>query len=221
MAPPLPEFAEPAAKPQIVDALRTLHEQSTAFWRAIDDERFFAPLGEAWSPADNVRHLDRSVAPVAQLLRLPTPVLRLLWGKVRRPSRSYAEVRERYRERLAEGVQAGRFAPPPLPAPASPREARRGLMAKRELRARALEAAIGGWEEDALDRFLLPHPALGKVTVREMLFFTVYHNLHHVANVARRLDGARWMRRRAGRPARRPGPPRNAPTRPRGASEPG
>lgn len=27
---------------------------------------------------------------------------------------------------------------------------------------------------------------LGKLTVREMLFFTLYHNLHHAQNVARR-----------------------------------
>jgi hypothetical protein len=32
----------------------------------------------------------------------------------------------------------------------------------------------------------MPHPLLGKLTVREMLLFTLYHNLHHVQNVARR-----------------------------------
>jgi uncharacterized damage-inducible protein DinB len=39
-----------------------------------------------------------------------------------------------------------------------------------------------------LDRLRLPHPALGKLTVREMLFFTIYHNIHHVENVVRRLS---------------------------------
>ena len=38
-----------------------------------------------------------------------------------------------------------------------------------------------------LDRYRLPHPLLGKLTVREMLFFTVYHNYHHVRSVADRL----------------------------------
>jgi hypothetical protein len=188
VSPRVPEFAEPVSKREIVLALDSLHEQSTAFWRAIEDERFFAPLGEAWSPADNLRHLDRSVKPVAQVLRLPTPVLRLLFGAVRRPSQSYAGVRSSYHARLAAGQKAGRFAPPPLPPPTSPGETRRALMAKRELRARALGAAIESWDDDALDRFFLPHPALGKVTVREMLFFTLYHNLHHVLNVAKRMN---------------------------------
>ena len=33
----------------------------------------------------------------------------------------------------------------------------------------------------------MPDPALGQLTVREMLYFTLYHNLHHVRNVAGRL----------------------------------
>jgi hypothetical protein len=186
MPPRLPDFTEPSSKPEIVAALVSLHEQSTEFWRGFDDERFFAPLGEAWSPADNLRHLERSVKPVAQVLRLPTPVLRLLFGAVRRPSQTYAGIRTSYHARLAAGQQAGRFAPPPLPPPVSPAETRRALMARRELRARALGAAIESWDDAALDRFFLPHPALGKLTVREMLFFTLYHNLHHVLNVAKR-----------------------------------
>ncbi len=37
------------------------------------------------------------------------------------------------------------------------------------------------WTEDDLDRFLLPHPLIGKLTIREMLFFTIYHNLRHAS----------------------------------------
>ena len=30
-----------------------------------------------------------------------------------------------------------------------------------------------------LDHYLLPHPLLGKITLREMLFFSAYHIQHH------------------------------------------
>jgi hypothetical protein len=36
-----------------------------------------------------------------------------------------------------------------------------------------------------MDYHVLPHPLLGPLSVREMLFFTVYHNTHHVLNVQR------------------------------------
>jgi uncharacterized damage-inducible protein DinB len=117
------------------------------------------------------------------------PVIWLIWGPARTPSRDYLAVRDAYHRRLADGLTAGRFAPRPEPVPSAPAPARRELMARRELRARALAAAIEGWGESDLDRCRLPHPGLGKLTVREMLLFTLYHNLHHVQNVARRFDG--------------------------------
>ena len=33
---------------------------------------------------------------------------------------------------------------------------------------------------DDLDKYVLPHPLLGKVTLREMLYFTIHHNEHHL-----------------------------------------
>ena len=33
--------------------------------------------------------------------------------------------------------------------------------------------------EEDLDYYLLPHPILGKLTLREMLYFTIYHVKHH------------------------------------------
>ena len=39
---------------------------------------------------------------------------------------------------------------------------------------------IESWSrEKQLDHFLLPHPLLGKITLREMLFFSAYHIQHH------------------------------------------
>jgi hypothetical protein len=51
----------------------------------------------------------------------------------------------------------------------------------------ALARALEHWTEMDLDRCRLPHPLLGKITVREMLFFTLYHYEHHWAIVAERL----------------------------------
>jgi len=180
---------DPETGSEIARELRTLHERSTHYWQSFSTADFLAPLGdrgEAWSPADNVRHLTKSIRPLAQALRLPWPLLRLIYGRPAAPSRSYSEMREVYRGALADGVQAGGFAPVPAPPPADPEAYRAQLMAYREQVARALDRAIARWSEPALDRCRLPHPALGKITVREMLFFTLYHNRHHVEVVARR-----------------------------------
>jgi hypothetical protein len=38
------------------------------------------------------------------------------------------------------------------------------------------------WSEAELDRYTLPHPLLGDLTMREMLCFTLYHNQRHISD---------------------------------------
>ncbi len=49
-----------------------------------------------------------------------------------------------------------------------------------------LLAAMDRWRDSDLDRLRLPHPLLGKLTVREMLYFTLYHNAHHARRIVER-----------------------------------
>ncbi len=182
----IPTIDPPRSRDEIAAALTRLHEESTAYWSAFSTAEFFAPLGTAWSPADNVRHLTRSIRPVAQALRTPKVVLWVTFGIARRPSRSFEEMRRTYDGVLAGGAKAGRFAPSERALPQDLEEWRREIMRQREDAAGALVANLGRWSERALDRARLPHPLMGKLTVREMLFFTLYHNLHHVEVVERR-----------------------------------
>lgn len=188
-----PTLGEPKTKAEIATELTRLHNNSTVFWNSLSTEAFFAPLGQAWSPADNVRHLTKSIRPVAKALSLPKLAPWLLFGPARNPSRTFAEIRTTYQQALARGGQAGRFAPRPLPALSDPEGKRREIMVHRERAAAALLEALEAesWSEKWLDRVRLPHPLLGKLTVREMLFFTLYHNLHHLHGVQRRLDSER------------------------------
>jgi len=177
---------DPWTKLEIIVELRTLHERSTGYWNAFSTADFLAPLGEAWSPADNVRHLNKSIRAVTRGLRTPRPLVLLAVGPALRKSRNYAEIGDVYHGVLAGGADAGRFAPSPQEPPADPEAWRADLMSRREAAAKGLEDSLTPWSERALDRCRMPHPLLGKLTVREMLLFTLYHNLHHVQNVARR-----------------------------------
>ncbi|WP_145979260.1 DinB family protein [Gemmatimonas phototrophica] len=167
-------------------ALHALHRESVAYWDALNTATFLAPIGTAWSPAENVRHLTKSMRAVTQGLQLPRVVLLVAFGRATAPSRPYAAVREVYRARLAQGASAGRFAPRPHAAPSNPEDARARTMAAHAAAVASLCDAVERWPERALDARRLPHPLLGRLTVREMLFFTLYHNRHHLENVQRR-----------------------------------
>jgi hypothetical protein len=95
--------------------------------------------------------------------------------------RSYEEVVRRYEDKLAAGGRAsGRFVPPLQPV----HTVERMRADLRKLVGR-LGTRVGKWSERKLDNILLPHPLLGKLTVREMLYFTAYHVDHHQRIVER------------------------------------
>jgi hypothetical protein len=166
---------------EILEALDRIQSESAAYWATFSAEEFFAKIGQAWSPSENVRHLAKSIRPVTKALRLPRFVLRLMFGAPKRESVSYDALRERYLGKLAAGGEAGRFAP--SSSVVSDQQAVLDLQADAN---KELRAAVVRWTDAALDRNQIPHPLLGKLTVREMLFFTIYHQRHHMAVVDRR-----------------------------------
>jgi hypothetical protein len=186
----------PGTGKEIRSAAQALHGEIVQFLGSISTETFFAPQGQSWSPAWHVRHLTKANSPVARALRLPKLVPRLLFGAVPEPSRSFDKLREDYRARLAAGGQAGRFAPSDKALPPDLGAWRQEIVSVYEHSVSDWIAASQRWSERDLDRVRLPHPLLGKLTVREMLFFTLYHNAHHMAIVARRLEGGQMLESR-------------------------
>lgn len=172
---------------EIVAALSDVRAQSERYWGAMETPAFLAPIGDAWSPAENVRHLTKSMRAVTTGLVVPTFALWLRFGRHRGSSRSFREIREIYQARLARGASAGRFAPSARAMSDDPDGERHRIMTEHAAAVDRLTSEMKKWSEPALDRYRMPHPLLGPLTVREMLLFTLYHNQHHVAVVQRRL----------------------------------
>lgn len=181
------QLGAPFTKQEIAEGFGVEVTAVYAFFAHIDDDTFFAAPEGVWSPAENLVHLIQSVSPVIMALNLPKTALRLRFGKAKQTSRSLAEVRDTYvNVALAGGGRAGGAFIPNV-HDYSPAEKAR-ILTKWQKKGGALQAGLTKWSEKALDDYLLPHPLLGKMTVREILFFTLYHNLHHVNDVQRLLN---------------------------------
>jgi DinB superfamily len=174
----------------IIEALEAEHERGVEYWSTFSTPEFFRAMGTHWSPSGHVRHLTRSMAPLLPALRLPKLGLRIAFGAPAGPSRSEAQISDAYGAALAAGAQAGRFAPPPE-THAQDAARRDEIMDTHSETLRGLTQAVERWSEAHLDRYRMPHPVLGKLTIREMMLFTLIHNRHHV-EVARR----RWAETR-------------------------
>ena len=183
----LVEPGAPETLGELRDSLGRIVADSAVWLARLPADVFFAPQGDRWSPAEHVRHLRKSSAPLVQAYGLPRVVLRVLFGRARRPSRGFVELREVYRSALAAGGQAGRFAPSREPSPADPPRRQAEILGAWQLTNAALLHRIEVWRDTSLDTVQLPHPLLGKLTAREMLQFTAYHTTHHLNLVLARL----------------------------------
>lgn len=139
-----------------------------------------------WSPAEHVEHLRLSVRPLSLSFLIPGFALRI-FGTARGSGRTYDEVVADYRERLARGAKAsGPFIPRSLTRGADLDRLIAGFRAAQAGYADRLSAAEG----PSLDSTLLPHPILGRMSMREMSFFTLYHLGHHHALIQREAQAA-------------------------------
>lgn len=181
---------DPYAKEELIPCFERVHAGVRETFAALPAESFAArPAPQAWSGAEHLRHLVLSVRPLARALTLPRPLLWLRFGPGRGRSRRYVEMRETYRAALRAGGKAsGPYVPVVALPSGGPEALRETLLAQWDGAGAALVDALSGWGEGALDRTRLPHPLLGKLTVREMLLFTLYHDQHH-ADAVRRLAG--------------------------------
>lgn len=171
-------------KTDIIRELTYRHERFTTFITTMSNDDFlFAPNGK-WTAGQQLEHIYRAVNALVLPFRLPKFVLKMAFGTANRPSRDYDALVAKYHAKLADGGRAsGRFVPPPV-----------AYNEREMLRSRLLQSveklckALEGYSEEDLDRYILPHPLLGKITLREMMYFTAYHVEHHAALTQRNLS---------------------------------
>ncbi len=166
-------------KQQITESLGAAHREFANFVVALTKEQFEFRKEDKWTAGEQLEHIIRSAAPLATALELPKFIPQLIFGSSSGSSRSYDEIVSIYRDALAGGGKAtGRFIPEPIAF-----EKRMQLYETLERTLDSLLKALGKFEESQLDSIRLPHPLIGKLTVREMMYFTIYHVGHHQSAV--------------------------------------
>jgi hypothetical protein len=172
-------------KEKLQNGLRRAVAEFNQLVEGLSTEDFERPFGPKWSAGQDLRHVVRTLRAVDLAFSLPLPVLRLLFGKPNRKGRSEAELREKYRKALGKGFQA----------PWIYRPGKVGVGARASLTARHVRIAerlcrkVETLQDDQLDGYLLPHPAMGKCTLREMVVFSFLHTEHHTRLLKAKLEG--------------------------------
>lgn len=176
-------------KQEITNQLIVNHRSFTDYIDFLSDEEFVYSNNHKWSAGQQLEHIILAVRPITQGLMLPAFVFGFLFGKSNRPSRTYEELILKYRSKLkAGGVASRRFVPPVVS-----HTKRAELIQKLNSLINKLTRQLNGISENDLDRYVLPHPLLGKLTLREMMYFTIFHVEHHRENIKLGLLGYRCV----------------------------
>lgn len=172
-------------KEEIQKALSSSYKSFIDFVSGLSEEEFQRAPADKWKAGQHLDHLIRAVDPLVKGLLLPKFIVKLIFGKANRPSKSYDDLVRKYKMKLEAGGKAGgRFIPTEISFAARKMSAEKLLM-----KVKQLGKNVNSYSEQQLDTFILPHPLLGKVTLREMLYFTIYHAEHH-ENLVKRYSTA-------------------------------
>ena len=164
-------------KEQTIHALEKKYVELIEWLENHNDQLFEKPEAPGkWSAGQHADHLVISTSMLRKGLAMPKIALRTTFGINNRAEKTFDELVKKYKLKLSEGGQAsGRFLPKEIK-----NNQKKELIQKLKDELVGMKKVMEKWDEKKMSKFILPHPLLGKLTIREMMFFTVYHTHHHL-----------------------------------------
>lgn len=172
-------------KAQILSKLNENHNVFIKYMQSLNEDDFMYSLNnEKWTAGQEMQHIISSVNKLSNALLIHKFILKMKFGVANRPSRTYDAQIDKYTKGLEK--LAGKYR---VELDAVPYAKRGSLIEKLEKSVALLCHRVKKYSEENLDYYILPHPLMGKMTIRELLYFTTHHVLHHKANSVRNLKG--------------------------------
>jgi hypothetical protein len=161
---------------EITTILQQNHTLFIDFIASLEEDALQKAIPGKWNAAEQMEHVYLCLRPIVLAFRLPKFMPKLLFGKANRESKTYEALVPGYQNKLQQGGKAPAVYVPKTPATLRATQKRieqvKGLVT-------TLINKIDKYSESELDQMILPHPLLGKLTLREMGYFAAYHVAHH------------------------------------------
>ncbi|MBG7613322.1 DinB family protein [Polaribacter sp. BAL334] len=130
-----------------------------------------------WTTSQHILHLVNSLQLLNNALSYPRFFLKYKFGLSNRPSRSYEEVVKKYQDKLVENLDKSIEFNKDLKSPLLKDKPR--LMTRLQIQHKKLQYKTRKISDVNLDTLVIPHPLMGKMTVRELIMWAAYHTEHH------------------------------------------
>jgi len=171
-------------KEAIVQLLEANHTALLDWLEQQDKDHWESGPEGKWTTGQVALHLLQSIKPVNDAMSMPKFILRYKFGKSNREVRDYNTVVARYQDKLkgAQGLVSP-FSRDMKPVQFSDKNY---LLTRLQMENKKLQYKTKKWKDSHLDSYVLPHPLLGKMPLREVVMWTAYHVLHHTQQLQTR-----------------------------------
>jgi hypothetical protein len=168
---------------ELVQALEARHQEVSEYFSSLPEATLLADTAPKWNPAQHLIHLTRANSRIAQGFQARDALPNNESGQ----AKSYEVVREMYLSALAH-VPSELLAKNGAAVQVEANSSQSQILEVYQQAGSILRQGIQTWTEAEMDAKAMPHPLLGLLSVREMLEFTLYHDLHHLEGVRKTLD---------------------------------
>ena len=170
-------------KTTIIKSLVDGVDQFNELINNLNEENFESNYNNKWSVGQDLVHLIKVLGIVNIGFTLPKFLLRLLYGRNKAEARSFEALETLYKKALEGGAKSPTIY---IPTPVLFKD-KNALINKHNTLNDAFIKKIESHTDFELDSYRLPHPILGKVSLREMSIFTSLHTRHHLELLKQKL----------------------------------
>lgn len=164
----------------------TLEKRYTSFIKYINglsDDEFLFFYQSKWTAEKQLKHIVLCINPLVQVFGKSKIKIEQNFGTTETKGRNYDQLKTNYLEKLNQG---GKSPTQYVPQIVSENEKTK-LVETLEKLIEKLNKEIEDFTEKELDRLYIPHPILGNISLREMLYNAIYHVEHHQKQVENNL----------------------------------
>lgn len=161
----------------IISSTESIVEEIMRVCKSMNNDEFFYQKDGKWSPAENIEHLRLVFKKSWQGLFVPKFISKRIFGKPHHSSVPYEQLEEKYQDQLKNGAKATKEY---IPLLSNNKLTKEQLLERFENAVtKYLNEVRYYWEEENADHYQFPHPILGNITARELMYFNIFHCWHH------------------------------------------
>ncbi len=162
---------------EIIAKFNETHEAFILYIDSLAEAEFLhSHNNEKWNAGQQMNHIGVSLGALKKGMSLPNIALKMTFGITKEPTKSYEEVVKKYTDRLKEpyDISGSKFDPEPMAFSDKTAAIDRFNSTKDKL----LKAYQKFSDSDA-EKYVLPHPLIGKLSMKEFMLFNIFHVQHH------------------------------------------